>query len=128
MTVLMHPDSNGGILYGLRILAAMGGGILFPLPLLAAQVNQVGDDVDTTTSSIVFFRSLGQAFGVAIGGVIFQNQWDREVSKQVDVGDIPVRYIVGSNEAEVAYAIIRGFPDDVQKAYQWVYSDALGLV
>lgn len=70
----MQPDSNGGILYGLRIFSSIGGGLLFPVPLFAAQVNQRDKDVGIATSLVAFFRSLGQAFGVAIGGVIFQNQ------------------------------------------------------
>jgi Na+/melibiose symporter-like transporter len=74
LTTLMTPDSNGGILYGLRIFAAIGAGFLFPLPVFAAQINQQNRDVGIATSLIAFFRSLGQAFGVAIGAVIFQNQ------------------------------------------------------
>jgi hypothetical protein len=127
-TITMHPDSNGGILYGLRIIASIGAGLLFPMPQLAAQVNQVGDDVGIATSLIVFFRSLGQAFGIAVGGVIFQNQWDKEVVMRVAKGSIPLAYVVGSNAAEVAYALIETFPEAVQEAYRWVYADSLKLV
>lgn len=70
----MHPDSNGGVLYGLRVFSSVGGGLLFPTPVFAAQVNQRNQDIAIATSLIAFFRSVGQTFGVAIGGVILQNQ------------------------------------------------------
>jgi MFS family permease len=127
-TVTMHPDSSPGVLYGPRVIASIGAGFLFPVPQLAAQVTQRGDDVGVATSLIVFFRSLGQAFGVAVGGVIFQNLWDVEVARRIGDGSIPVGYRVRSEEAEVAYRVIAGFPEEVQESYRWVYSDSLRMV
>jgi hypothetical protein len=75
----------------------------------------------------VFFRSLGQAFGVAVGGVIFQNQWEVKVAKRIADGSIPSAFRVGSEEAEVAYGVIKTFPDAVQESYRWVYSDSLQM-
>lgn len=124
----MHPDSSPGVLYGPRVIASIGAGFLFPVPQLAAQVTQRGDDVGVATSLIVFFRSLGQAFGVAVGGVIFQNQWDVEVARRIADGSIPLGYRVGSEEAEVAYGVIKAFPEVVQESYRWVYSDSLRTV
>jgi hypothetical protein len=128
LSTLMHPDSNGGILYGLRIFSSIGGGFLFPLPVFAAQVNQRNNDVGIATSLVAFFRSLGQAFGVSIGGVIFQNQWNAEVAKRVTSGEIPREMVIDSNTAEVAYGIIRKFPESIQVAYQWIYADSLKMV
>jgi hypothetical protein len=124
----MRPDSSPGVLYGPRVIASVGAGFLFPVPQLAAQVTQRGDDVGVATSLIVFFRSLGQAFRVAVGGVIFQNQWDVEVARRIGDGSIPVGYRVGSEEAEVSYRVIAGFPEEVQESYRWVYSDSLRMV
>lgn len=124
VNVTMSPDSSPGILYGPRILAAIGAGILFPTPLLAVQVKQSGDDIGIATTVQVYFRSLGTAFGVAIGGVIFQNQWTSHLSSS----DIASQYQLGSNEAEIAYEIIPRFPKDVQILYQWIYADSLRVV
>lgn len=71
LNALMKPTSNGGILYGIRVVGAVGAGLLFPIPLLAIQATQDDEDVGIATSIQVYMRSLGQAFGVAIGGVIF---------------------------------------------------------
>lgn len=69
-----------------------------------------------------------KSFGVAVGGVIFQNQWEVEVAKRIADGTIPAGYRVGSGEAEVAYGVIKTFPDAVQESYGWVYSDSLRMV
>lgn len=128
VTILMKPDSNGGILYGIRVLSSVGGGLLFPTPIFGVQINQKPEDVGKATSLMVFFRSLGQAFGVALGGVIFQNQWDVEILKRVVDGSIPKEYAIGGNAAEIAYSIIEGYPEQVQLAYRWVYADSLNMV
>lgn len=85
-----------------------------------------GDDIDVATSLIVLFRSLGQAFRIAVGRVIFQNKWEAEVARYIADGSIPDIYRVGSEEAEVAYGVIAKFPEAVQEAYGWVYSDSCG--
>jgi MFS family permease len=83
LMIFMTPHSNGMVLYGCRVLSGSGAGILFPTNLFAVQSNQDKGDVGMATSLAIFFRSLGQAFGVAIGGVIFQNQFDRSVKRSV---------------------------------------------
>lgn len=124
----MHPDSSKAILYGPRVLVSVGGGLLFPTPIFAVQARQHGDDVGIATSVQVFARSIGTAFGVGLGGVIFQNQWTKEVSAAVSAGHIPRSLIVGSNVAETAYAVIRQFPKAVQYAYRSVYADSLATM
>jgi len=124
VTVTMTPDSSKALLYGPRILTAIGAGILFPTPLLAVQVKQRGEDIGIATTVQVYFRSLGTAFGVAIGGVIFQNQWTHHLVSS----DIPAQYTIGSNDAEIAYEIIPGFPKDIQTKYRWIYADSLKVV
>jgi hypothetical protein len=124
VTVTMSPDSSNALLYGPRILTAIGAGVLFPTPLLAVQVKQHGDDIGIATTVQVYFRSLGTAFGVAIGGVIFQNQWTRHLNKS----NIPAQFTIGSNSAEIAYEIIPFYPKDIQRKYQWIYANSLDVV
>lgn len=121
----MHPDSSKAVLYGPRVLISIGGGLLFPTPLFAVQARQKGDDVGIATSVQVFMRSLGTAFGVGLGGVIFQNQWTKEVDRAVLAGTIPPELRLDSHVAEIAYQMIREFPAAVQQEYRWVYSRSL---
>ena len=124
----MHPDSSKAILYAPRCLTSIGAGILFPMPLFAVQAGQKGEDVGIATSIQVFARSLGTAFGVGLGGVIFQNQWTKLLTKDVAAGKIPETFMIPSSLAESAYGVIRKFPGPVQEAYRWLYSDSLKTV
>lgn len=124
----MYPNSSKGVLYGPRVIAGIGGGLLFPTPLFAIQVNQAGEDVGIATSMQVFFRSLGSAFGVGIGGAIFQNQWTKEVAARVKAGTIPVKFELSSEMAEVAYDELSKFPATVHEEYRWVYSESVQMI
>jgi len=124
----MKPDSNAGVLYGLRIIPAIGGGFLFQLPVFAVQATTIDDDLGIATSTVTFFRSVGQAFGVAIGGTVFQNQFDRYLNQAVVAGTIPHELIVTGAQAAGAYSAIGKFPDTVQLAYRYIYADSLRIV
>jgi hypothetical protein len=124
----MHPDSSKAVLYAPRCLASIGAGILFPMPLFAVQSRQRGEDIGIATSIQVFARSLGTSFGVGLGGVIFQNEWTKLISKDDVQQKIPKEMLIPGNLAEIAYQIIREFPEPVQETYRWLYSNSLNTV
>ncbi|KAH8770556.1 major facilitator superfamily domain-containing protein [Hyaloscypha finlandica] len=126
--VTMHPDSSKAVLYAPRCLASIGAGILFPMPLFAVQSRQRGEDIGIATSIQVFARSLGTSFGVGLGGVIFQNEWTKLISKDDVQQKIPEEMLIPGNLAEIAYQIIREFPEPVQETYRWLYSNSLNTV
>lgn len=128
LQITMHPDSSKAVLYGPRVLVSLGGGLLFPTPIFAVQARQRGDDIGIATSVQVLMRSMGTAFGVGLGGVIFQNQWTKNVNVAVKAGRIPLDLVVGSNVAETAFPIIRQFPDHVQSIYRNIYADSLATM
>lgn len=128
LNALMRPHSNGGILFALRIIPAIGGGFLFQLPVFAVQSTTSDEDLGIATSTVTFFRSVGQAFGVAIGGTVFQNQFDRYLRSAVADGTVTRDFIVTGAQADGAYAVIKTFPEAVQIAYQFIYADALRVV
>jgi hypothetical protein len=124
VNVTMHPHSSKAVLYGPRCVAAIGAGLLFPTPLFAVQANQQPNDIGIATSTQVFSRSLGTTFGVAIGGVIFQNRW----SKLLPGLNLPAEFRLESNLAEVGYEIIANYPESVQEIYRDLYSKSLDMV
>lgn len=71
---LLSPETSAGERVWYFIIMGVGCGILFPGLLMCAQVSQQDEDVCIATNTFTFLRSLGQTFGVAIGGLIFQNQ------------------------------------------------------
>jgi hypothetical protein len=106
LNALMKPHSNAGILYGLRIIPAIGAGFLFQLPVFAVQSSSHDDDIGIATASLTFFRSVGQAFGVAVGGTVFQNQFDRYLNLAVGAWTIPRKLIITGAEAAGAYRLL----------------------
>lgn len=101
---------------------------MFQLPLFAVQANSIDDDLGMATAMITFCRSIGQAFGVAIGGTVFQNEFDRFVLRSVTKGKIPKEYVVNGAEAAGAYKTIGKFPETVVEMYKFVYADSLRTV
>jgi hypothetical protein len=118
LLTLLTTSSNKGEQFGFQILFGIGGGIVFMGRICAMQASQKDADVPMGTALISFFSSLGQAFGVAIGGVVFQNVWDSRVAAAVTQGLLPAKYVLSSVEAEHAATIIIQYPIQVQKIYR----------
>ena len=58
----------------LTLVVGTGGGILFSAQSFAVQASASNADLPFASAMCSFIRSFGQTFGVAIGGVIFQNR------------------------------------------------------
>ncbi|KAL7941873.1 major facilitator superfamily domain-containing protein [Trichoderma barbatum] len=58
----------------LNLVSGIGLGFLFPSVASAIQAATAPENVPMALAMFGFFRSLGQAVGVALGGVIFQNR------------------------------------------------------
>jgi hypothetical protein len=125
---LFNPQTSVGAHIGYFILMGIGTGILFPALQFAAQVGQPDEDVAIATSTFVFLRSLGQTFGVAIGGTIFQNQWDKNLASLRASNSIPVSFNITGHEAEGAVPYLKQLPDAVLVVVKGLYSDSLRAV
>jgi EmrB/QacA subfamily drug resistance transporter len=58
----------------LQLGSGIGMGLLFPSMALSIQASAPQEDVAIAAALFCFFRGFGQTVGVAVGGVIFQNQ------------------------------------------------------
>lgn len=65
-------------------IAGLGLGFLFPSLAFAIQAAAASSDVGYAVSMFTFFRAFGQTFGVAMGGVIFQNGLASELARFPD--------------------------------------------
>jgi len=74
---------------------------------------------------VSFITSLGQAFGVGIGGVVFQNQWNKKIQEELSSGRLSPGYIISYREAEQAAERIKPFPADVQTRYRILMADVI---
>lgn len=74
---------------------------------------------------VSFITSLGQAFGVGIGGVVFQNQWNKHIHDKLSSGTLSPEYIISYREAEQAAERIELFPTNVQTTYRILMADVI---
>ena len=125
---LLSPEISTGERVAFLILMGVGTGILFPSLQFAAQAGQPDDDVAYATSTFVFLRSLGQTFGVALGGVIFQNQWDKNMTKLIASNSIPTSFQISGQDAEGAVIFLSKLPPDVLRTVKGLYSDSLRAI
>jgi MFS family permease len=74
LLVLLEVDTKIPQWVFIDLVSGVGLGILFPSLQFQLQAATTNKDMAFAVAMFVFFRSFGQALGVAIGGVIFQNE------------------------------------------------------
>jgi hypothetical protein len=73
-----------------------------------------------------FLRAFGQCFGVAIGGVVFQNALARELGTHAGLAAVAGEY---AKDAVTLVQLIKRMPDSpVRRALMQSYADALKMV
>ena len=127
MTTL-SATSNDAKQYGFQVIYGLGGGTVFLARLCATQASQEDDNVAMATALVSFITSLGEAFGVAVGGTIFQNQWQRLVDKAVIQDRLPKQYILNSNLAAQAASLMIEFPPEIQILYRDIMAQVIDQV
>ena len=63
----------------LNLVSGLGMGVLFPSMAFSIQAATINKDLAFAVALYSFFRAFGQALGVAVGGVIFQNQLKKKL-------------------------------------------------
>ncbi|KAH8804688.1 drug resistance transporter [Xylogone sp. PMI_703] len=122
----LTSTTSSGPQYGYQVLIAVGGGVIFPAKVFAAQAAQVEKDVAVATAIVAFLTSLGQACGVATGGAAFQNSWNHYIREQIIAGTIPEQYFISANAIIQEYAILNSLPDSVQIVYRGMMAKSIG--
>lgn len=128
LNCILSPTSNLGQRIGFLILEGFGMGSLFPALQLAAQAPQSERHVGMATAIFTFVRSFGQTFGVAIGGVIFQNEFDKRISQQVLWGNLPLEYNVSGRDAEAFVSTLSSVPETIRRVLQYIYADSIRVM
>ncbi|VBB84208.1 Putative Protein similar to C3H1.06c of Schizosaccharomyces pombe [Podospora comata] len=81
LLILLGADTSIPAWIFLTAVSGLGMGILFPSITLALQASVPPADVATAATLVLFFRSFGQAVGVAIGGSILENHMQVELQQ-----------------------------------------------
>jgi hypothetical protein len=113
---------------------------LFPGRMCAVQASQTDNNVpmvspnspksipltnSQATAMMSFMISLGEAFGVGIGGVVFQNEWKKHIHASLSTGSISPEYTLSYRQAEQAAELIKPFPEAVQVLYRLIMADVI---
>ena len=110
----------------INLVSGLGLGILFPSLGFAIQASAAPENLAIAVGMFSFFRALGQAIGVAIGGVVFQNQMHKNLLKYPSLAPMADAY---SQDAAGLVQIIKAMPDGVEKLHlREAYTDSLRIV
>lgn len=78
--ILFSATSSLASVIGFQVVAGIGAGALFEAPLLGLQAFVSQRDTATATGTFGFVRNLATSLSIVIGGVIFQNSMDLQVT------------------------------------------------
>ncbi|CAG8900315.1 unnamed protein product [Penicillium nalgiovense] len=123
---LMDIDTSVPAWVFLNLVGGLGLGILFPALAFAVQASVDSEHLAIAVALFSFLKSLGQAIGVAIGGVVFQNQMLKNLQQYPALEPRAVEY---SQDASGLVQVIRDMSDGQDKSdLKKAYADSLRIV
>lgn len=103
-------------------------GMLFVILPMISQASQPDELSTVVMNTTIFFRALGQTFGIAICGTVFQNRFANSVSKLVKQGAIPQTFVISAQDAEGSATQVGQLPAQIVTIYRTVYAQSLQKV
>ncbi|KAH7086715.1 major facilitator superfamily domain-containing protein [Paraphoma chrysanthemicola] len=126
LLIMLKPDTSTAAWVFLNLVGGIGTGILFPAMALAVQASAAVKDQAYAANMFSFFRAFGQTIGVAVGGVIFQNQMKQKMLSFPLLADLASEY---SKDAAGLVQIIKSMPaGDMKEQLRESYTDALKYI
>ncbi|KAK2616255.1 hypothetical protein QQS21_000890 [Conoideocrella luteorostrata] len=83
LLVLLDANTTVAQWIFLQVVSGLGIGLLFPSISLAVQSSVPERTVSVAATLVLFFRSMGQALGVAIGSAVLENQLRQRLTKLI---------------------------------------------
>ncbi|PSN69750.1 MFS general substrate transporter [Corynespora cassiicola Philippines] len=110
----------------LNLVGGVGTGMLFPAMALTVQAAATSQDQAYAANMFSFLRAFGQTLGVAIGGVIFQNQMKKKMLTYPLLADMAGEY---SKDAAGLVQVIKAMPaGEMKDQLKDSYADALKYI
>ncbi|KAF2847853.1 MFS general substrate transporter [Plenodomus tracheiphilus IPT5] len=123
---LMKPGTSTPAWIFLNLVGGLGTGVLFPAMALAVQASATAKDQAYAANMFSFFRAFGQTLGVAVGGVVFQNQIKKKLLTYPLLADMADEY---SKDAAGLVQIIKAMESgDAQDQLKESYTYALKYI
>jgi len=126
LLMLLEPGTTIVGWVFLNVTVAIGTGMLFPATSLAIQAAGRPQDAGHSAAFYSFIRVFGQSLGVAIGGVVFQNQIKQKLLAYPLLARMVVEY---SKDATALVSIIKGMTEGEMKTQLvQAYADSLKTI
>jgi hypothetical protein len=110
----------------LNLVSGLGLGFLFPGIATAIQASVASEHAAMAIAMFSFFRSAGQALGVAVGGVVFQNRMEANLLTYPNLAPLAKEY---SADAAALIEILRAMPEGTEKQdLKQAYVDSFRIV
>ncbi|KAK7398375.1 hypothetical protein QQX98_012242 [Neonectria punicea] len=118
----LEPRANWTKIIIFQIVAGIGIGPNFQAPLIALQTNVEPRDIGSATASFSFIRQMGTSISVVVGGVIFNNEMEKQYPKlERELGPDLAKALSGSNAASSVQLVgkLEGHDGEVAKTAYW---------
>ncbi|TVY37954.1 Efflux pump [Lachnellula occidentalis] len=126
LLILLEPGTSIPGWVFLNFAVSIGTGMLFPAMALAIQAAGRPEDAGHAAAFYSFTRVFGQSIGVAIGGVIFQNQIKQKLQSYEALAPFAQQY---SKDATALIGIIKDMAEGTDKTHLIkAYSDSLSTI
>lgn len=126
LLIYLKTDTKTVAWIFLNLVGGVGTGMLFPAMAIAVQASATGKDQAYASNIFSFLRAFGQTLGVAIGGVIFQNQMKKKMLTYPLLADMADEY---SKDAAGLVQIIKAMPSgEMKDQLRDSYTDALRYI
>ncbi|KAF2118570.1 major facilitator superfamily domain-containing protein [Lophiotrema nucula] len=126
LLIYLKTDTSTPAWIFLNLVGGVGTGMLFPAMAIATQASATSKDQAYATNIFSFLRAFGQTIGVAIGGVIFQNQMKRKMLTYPLLAPMAGEY---SKDAAGLVQIIKSMPNgEMKDQLRASYTDALRYI
>ncbi|KAL4770136.1 major facilitator superfamily domain-containing protein [Aspergillus nidulans var. acristatus] len=113
----------------LNIPSGLGLGFLTAAIVCTVQASATNKNLTVAVAMVVFFRAFGQAVGIAVGGVIFQNRMRHELLKYSEWRDTAEEL---SRNAAALVTVIQGMHSEGEASgkndLQMAYTDSLRII
>ncbi|KAJ5475214.1 hypothetical protein N7539_008280 [Penicillium diatomitis] len=110
----------------LNVVPGIGLGLLFPSLGYAVQASAAPENLAIAVAMFSFFRAMGQAIGVAVGGVVFQNRMRQNLLGYANLAPMADQY---SQDAAGLVQVIKAMAEGPDKSnLKEAYTDSLRIV
>ena len=123
---LLHPDTSVSAFIFLNVPVAIGTGMAFTSTSLGVQAASRPQDAAHSITFYSFIRVFGQSLGVAVGGVVLQNQLGKKLNEYPLLASLAGEY---SKDSTGVVSLIQGMEPGTKKTQViQAYADSIKMV